>query len=185
VDSDYEKLIRPIERQMLATVWRVLRSTHDAEDALQEALATIWRRWPRVVRHANPHAVILKICADAAIDRLRRRRRDEAQESISEREDAIPAGDTGPEATAIGRETCAEIMQAVTLLSPHQAAAFVMRFVQEESYERIAAALECSESTARQHIARAKARLEQLLSHLDATAFPGGIPSPCFTNPSS
>ena len=75
--SRFLQVIDPIKDRMIATVWRVLRHPQDAEDALQTAVATLWQEWGRIERHANPHALILKICADAAIDECRRRQRSE------------------------------------------------------------------------------------------------------------
>lgn len=154
---------------MFATVWRILRDSHDAEDALHDALTTIWRQWEAVVRHPTPQALVLRICADTAIDHYRRRRRQEHAELA---EQAFPGEGTLPLEAAIRRETFDEIMAAIARLSPHQATAVVMRFVQGESYETIAAALGCGTATARTHIARGRERLEQLLQHLAQESIP-------------
>ena len=69
--SDYERFIDPIEDQMVRLVWRIVRHRQDFEDALQEALTTIWKRLDRIRRHRNPHALILRICANAGYDILR------------------------------------------------------------------------------------------------------------------
>ena len=61
--QEYERLIAPIEVRMMRTVWRISRDPNDAEDAFQEALLTVWKRWDRIVTHSNPHALILHICA--------------------------------------------------------------------------------------------------------------------------
>lgn len=74
--ADLSIVIAPIKDRMFATVWRILRHPQDAEDALQNALVTIWRRRTQVESHPAPHALILRICADAAIDQFRRRRMD-------------------------------------------------------------------------------------------------------------
>ena len=55
-ESDYERLISPIEDKMIGCVWRIVRDPDDADDAFQEAMATIWRRWDVVLRHPNPQA---------------------------------------------------------------------------------------------------------------------------------
>ena len=71
----YENLIGPIEQQMMRSVWRITRDPDDADDALQEALERIWTRLSRIQRHANPRALILRICVNAAYDVLRRNAR--------------------------------------------------------------------------------------------------------------
>ncbi|QDU11050.1 RNA polymerase sigma factor [Gimesia aquarii] len=165
--TSYDNLIRPIEDKMLATVWRVLRSTQDAEDTLQDVLTTVWQKWSKIERHPNPRAFILKICANAAIDQLRKQIRLKNRESVSELSHLLPSPHIPPQDEAIGQETLKEIMGAVAQLSENQATAFVMRFVQVEPYENIAMALECEEATARKHVARGKKKLAEILSHLN------------------
>ncbi|MBZ5544338.1 MAG: hypothetical protein LAO07_11760, partial [Acidobacteriia bacterium] len=65
---EYERLIAPIEDRMIRSVWRIVRDPTDAEDALQDALLTVWKRWGPVRRHPNPHALALRICINAAHD---------------------------------------------------------------------------------------------------------------------
>lgn len=67
----------------------------------------------------------------------------------------------------VDREQYAEIVQAIHRLPRQQAAAMLMRAVQGKRYEEIAAALGCTEATARKHVARARGRLRILLARLD------------------
>lgn len=57
---EYQRLLAPIEDQMMRAVWRVVRDPSDTEDAFQEALLRIWKRWDRICTHPNPHALILQ-----------------------------------------------------------------------------------------------------------------------------
>jgi RNA polymerase sigma factor (sigma-70 family) len=152
---------------MLATVWRVLRHEQDAEDALQTAVATVWRQRGRIERHPNPHALILKICADAAIDQCRRRQRRRERHDVAAMADALPTPRSDPAQDAIDRELLDDVMAAITKLPAHQAAAVVMRLLQDEPYGSIAAALGCGTATARKHVARGRERLARSLQHLD------------------
>jgi RNA polymerase sigma factor (sigma-70 family) len=164
--SDYDTLVRPIENQMIRSVWRIVRDPNDADDAFQEATATIWKRLGRIRRHPNPRALILKICTDAAHDVLRRRLR---QVRTQEQEDVIAdLPDPAPSAaqSLISRETQAEVFQAIGKLPRKQGTAVLMRFVQGLSYRDIAQSLGCREATVRKHVARARDRLFQLLEHL-------------------
>jgi RNA polymerase sigma factor (sigma-70 family) len=129
--SSYSRLIGPIEDQMLGTVWRVLRNAHDAEDALHSALAILWEQWPRIESHPNPHALILKVCADAAIDHLRRRRHRAGHQNLESLARSLPASQAVPADDAIRNETMEEITAAVARLPDHQAVAVAMRFFKE------------------------------------------------------
>ncbi len=165
-DGSYERLIRPVENQMIRSVWRILRDPDDADDAFQDALTTIWKRLGRIRRHPNPQALILRICVDAAYDVLRRRfrrvRREASETVLNHSADPTPSA-----AEQLSRsEQRTEILSAIAKLSRKQARAILMRVVHEQPYEHIAQALGCSEATARTHASRARARLCELLPDL-------------------
>ena len=164
--ADYESLIRPIEDRMIRSVWRIVRDPDDADDALQEALATIWKRLGRIRQHPNPHALILKICVNSAYDVLRRKSRRRRHEELKEISNTIPDPAPSPAQQVVGRENREEIFEAIGRLPRNQAQAVLMRFVQELPYADIALALGCREATARKHIARARVRLRKALAHL-------------------
>jgi RNA polymerase sigma-70 factor (ECF subfamily) len=163
-DDRFALLIAPIKSRMFETVWRVLRHAHDAEDALQVAFTTIWQQRTRVESHPAPQALMLKICADAAIDHYRQSRRDKPE--VVGLEDDLPAARPLPVEAAIGRETFEIVLEAVSRLSPNQATSIVMRFIQGESDAAIAAALGCGTETVREHLHRGRERLAQMLGRL-------------------
>ena len=151
---------------MIRSVWRIVNDPDEAEDAFQEALLTIWRRWDVLQRHPNPHALILRICVNSAYDVLRRRARHLKRLESGPLREEIP--DPSPSALQLvsGAEQRAQVMQAIGSLSRNQARAILMHAVEEIPYDDIAAAMNCREATVRKHVARARARLRSLLSHL-------------------
>src|SRR5512135_95697 len=90
-EFDYDVLVRPLEVRMMRTIWRIVREREAAEDALQDALTTIWRKRDAVARHPKPEALILRIAVAAAIDAVRKRRRRLRHEATGLRDDR--AGD--------------------------------------------------------------------------------------------
>jgi RNA polymerase sigma-70 factor (ECF subfamily) len=162
----YEERVLPLRDRMIRSVWRILRDPHDAEDAFQNALATVWQRRRRVQGHAKPEALILRICIDAAYDALRRRlRRNRHEETgLSPGEILDPTSSVADR--LVESEELGELLQAIARLSRKQAGALLMRFVEELGYDDIARALGCSEANARTHVARARARLCKMLNHL-------------------
>lgn len=162
----YEELIAPLEQQMIRSIWRIVRHPDDADDAMQEALATVWKKLSRVRRHPNPQALILRICINCAYDVLRKRIKRERHEALTEIDDRMRDTKPGPSEIASGHESESAVMRAIGELSRHQATAVLMRIVQGQSYGDIAAALDCSEATARVHVKRGRDRLAELLSHL-------------------
>lgn len=167
--TSYRQLIAPLEDRMMRSIWRIVRDPQEAEDTMQDALTIIWRKWGRITGHPNPPALILKICIDASYDTLRRRKRHnptEAPEMLLR----VPTGVTGAPDELVGRETEKEIMKAIAALPRKQATAVLMRIVQEQSYETIAQALGCAESTVRIHVFRGRERLSRELAHLAPAA---------------
>ena len=162
--SEYQRLIAPVEDRMMRAVWRITRDPADAEDALQNALLTVWKRWNRIRSHPNPHALILHICINAAHDVLRSRVREgkwiEGDAVLSEVPSSSPAALEGVSET----EQDALVLRAIGRLPKNQARASLMHAVEEMPYGEVAAVMECRESTVRKHVARARATLRSLLS---------------------
>jgi RNA polymerase sigma factor (sigma-70 family) len=163
-EAAFEKLVRVHRRVMMATVWRVTRDSDLAQDAFQEALATIWRKLPLIERHPNPQALILRICLGKACDllraRLRQRRRDAPLDEASAA--LVPS----PGKAIEGKAVAAEVLAAIARLGSKQAIAVLLHVVHEQSYEAIGQALSCSETTARVHALRGREKLKRWLSHL-------------------
>ena len=164
--QEYQRLIAPIEDRMMRTVWRIVRDPDDTEDAFQETLLTVWKRWDRICAHPNPHALILQICIHSAHDVLRRKVRHgrwlEAVAIPEEIADATPSAIRNISAA----EQDAAVFRAIGSLSKNQARAILMHAVEEVPYPAIAAAMDCRESTVRKHVARARTKLRVLLSQL-------------------
>ena len=166
-DDRFAQLIAPIQRRMFEAIWRILRHAQDAEDALQVALTTIWRQRSRIECHPAPQALMLKICADAAIDQYRPRQRHNDQRKLVALEDSVPSTRPPPMDAAIGNETLEIVIEAISRLSSNQATAIAMRFIQGESVAAIAAALGCATETVREHLARGRERLGRMLVRLN------------------
>lgn len=159
----YERFIRPIEDQMIRSVWRIVRNTDDVDDAFQDALSKIWKRWDRIQRHSNPRALVLRICINAAYDSLRRKTRDRKIEELQAVGEMIPNPAVGrPDSVAVD-EMKAALCAAISRLPKNQGLAIHMRFIEELPYEAIAQALGCREVSARKHVSRAVRKLQVLL----------------------
>lgn len=162
----FDRLIKPIEHQMMRSIWRIVRDPEMAKDVLQDSLTKIWKRLDRIRSHPNPHALIFKICVNAAIDSLRKRKRLRQHEK-TELLHRFPTQSDDKVHEALERKKVeAEILGAINRLPRRQAVAILMRIIQEQPYAVIAQAMECSEETVRIHVSRGRARLSQWLSHL-------------------
>jgi len=164
--QEYQRLIAPIEDRMMRAVWRIVRDPDDTEDAFQEALLTVWKRWDRICTHPNPHALILQICIHAAHDVLRRKVRRGRWLEAAAIPEAIPDAAASAMQKISAAEQDAQVFRAIGSLSKNQARAILMHAVEELPYNDIATAMDCRESTVRKHVARARTKLRVLLSQL-------------------
>lgn len=160
----YDQFIRPSEERMMACVWRIAREREGAKDALQNALAIIWRKRDLVAKHPNPEALMLRICRESAIDLVRQSARCSLREvQVSE----LPEGEAQDRETPLTRmcedEIAVGIRQAIAALPGKQSLAVVMRIVEDLPYAEVAAALDCSEATARTHVKRGREQLRKSL----------------------
>lgn len=165
-DVFYETYLAPVETRMLRTAWRITRDPDRARDALQDAMARIWRQRERVLAHPNPGALVLRITIHAAIDVLRRERRRRRAEGSAAPAAWRAAPPPGPAATAESGEVRALVLDAITRLPEKQAAAVTLRVLEELPYEAVAAALGCTEPTARVHVLRGREKLARRLASL-------------------
>ncbi|MDO8835790.1 MAG: RNA polymerase sigma factor [Vicinamibacterales bacterium] len=164
----YERLIAPIESRLIGTIWGLVRDPADAQDALQDALTVIWRRWDRLQTHPNPEALVVRICVNAAYDAIRRRHRHLRRfETENVRLDPPDPAPSALQAHA-GAEARLRVRRAIASLSRNQATAIVMHVVQNIPYKGVAEAMRCREVTVRKHVSRARAKLRTLLPDLVA-----------------
>lgn len=170
---DYKSLIGPLESRMVRSIGRIVRDVDEADDALQEALLTIWKKRQSIAAHPNPQALMLRICANAAYDTLRKARRTKGEIDLAEIEHFPDPGLSADRDLETSRQF-AEIINAIARLSRKQAAVVIMRFVQELSYDDIARAIGCTQATARKHIQRARTKLKKELRHLFTNRYSTG-----------
>jgi RNA polymerase sigma factor (sigma-70 family) len=121
LDQRYAELIEPHREELRAHCVRILRSPHDAEDALQEALLRAWRSWHQFAGRGSLRSWLYRIATNASLDQMRRR--DEAQ-TVTELADRRALDDH-----LEGRESLRRVIAAAGRLTPRQQEVFVLRDV--------------------------------------------------------
>jgi RNA polymerase sigma-70 factor (TIGR02957 family) len=155
-----------------AIAYRMLGSVSEAEDVLQEAFLRLHRVREEGERIESPRAYLSTVVSRLALDHLRSAR--------VRRETYV--GDWLPEPLLAGSDDDparkAEMADSLSLaflvllesLSPEQRAAFLLREVFEEPYDRIAEVVGTSEQNARQLVARARRHVEQRRPRFEASS---------------
>jgi RNA polymerase sigma factor (sigma-70 family) len=160
----YTELIAPVEQRMMHTVARIAHDPDDAAEAFQNAATFIWKNLKKIHHHPNPHAYILSVCASAAYDILRQKKRWERQTSLTDSSKLPASSSSGPECASMAAERERILLKAIATLPRNQAQAVLLRVMEDESFENIAEALNCGTATARSHVSKGKARLRDILT---------------------
>ena len=162
-DADaFEQLVIAYRDQVFRLALRMCGNEADADEAAQEAFLSAWKALPNFRGDSQFSTWLYQLTSHAAIDLLRREKRQIAAEDITE----VSAPDPGPspQQQAERSETRQAVRDAMGQLSPEYRQIVVLRFLQELSYEEIGAVLRLPPGTVKSRLNRAKAQLKDILS---------------------
>lgn len=162
--------------RLLRLATRYLKSVHDAEDVVQEALFNWHCKGPSNPR--NVEAWLVTVVTRACIDRLRSLERDRVRnEKLHRLEKAMP--DLWHRHPELALERYDDLGTALASLlahlNPDQRAAFVMREAFACPYDEIASVLGKREDACRQLVHRAHAALQSCASRETTHVRPGAL----------
>ncbi len=138
---------------LMRAAWLLTGEERLAEDLLQTALASTWRRWSLISATDNPVGCVRQILVTTYLSWWRRRWRHE-----------IPSSEV-PERAAGGSDHAARLAQrdairrALARLSRQQRAVVVLRYAEDLSVAQTAEVLGCSPNTVKVQASRALAVL--------------------------
>lgn len=156
-------LVRGLAGPALALATRVLGDRALAEDAVQEALARLWREAGRYDPARGAFgAWWRRVLLNCALDGRRRLRPAAPLEAAAAVADPGP----GPEATAASSALGRRLQAAMAALPPRQRAALALFHGEGHSMAEIAAALETTEKAVEGLLGRARADLRLRLADL-------------------
>jgi len=160
---DEADLLEELRPAAFAIAYRMLGSVSEAEDVVQEALLRLHRALDGGERIESPRAYLSTITTRLAIDQLRSARaRRERYVGEWLPEPLVASADEDPARHAEMADSLSlAFLVLLERLSPEQRAAFLLRDVFDEPYDRIATIVGTSEQNARQLATRARRRVAQ------------------------
>ena len=147
----YAELIELHREELRAHCMRILRSPHDAEDALQEALLRGWRSIDEFEGRGSLRSWLYRIATNTSLDQLRRRSGQATMDELSDRADLQDHVER--------RECLQRVIEAARRLTPKQRAAFVLRDIIGLPTNETAEALDRSLASVNSSLQRARSAL--------------------------
>ena len=141
---------------LLRAVYLIVRDASAAEDVVQETLLRVARRWPRVRRMRRPGAYARRIAVNLAIDAHGARSRERA--ALEHEGIALERSEADGNRRV---EQRADLMAALSRLSPRARAVIVLRYYGDLSEAQVAETLGCSVGTVKATTSRALAALRK------------------------
>ena len=140
----------------------VLSDPHEAEDCLAQVRARLWEKAASYDgTKAGAGTWITAICRNAAYDRLRARRRQEARTRSLEEDHPDPL--PGPEEALLRQERANELSRALSSLSRRDYLLFYRKYYYLQSTAQIAAELGVTERAVEGRLYRLRKKLQHLL----------------------
>ena len=172
----FRVLVERHSRRLFRLAYRMSGNEHDAEEIVQDAFLRAYRRLDRFESRSNFGTWLYRICANCALDRMRKQKsEDSRREPVAETEDGpadpletAPSTDPGPDRLAISGELGAGVRKAMESLSATERAAFVLRHVDGSSIEEIAETLVLSIGATKNTVFRAVQKLRKQLEPMVA-----------------
>jgi RNA polymerase sigma-70 factor, ECF subfamily len=182
--EDFDDLVRRYRRELHVHCYRMLGSFDEAEDHVQEVFLRAWRSRDCFEGRSSPRTWLYRVATNACLDTLRRdaRRAAPAPSGVGAGAppaagpsvavmpwvqpypdsllDEVAAGQPGPEAVAVSRETISlAFLAAIQLLPPRQRAVLILRDVVSWPAAEVAGLLDMSVAAVNSALQRARATL--------------------------
>ena len=148
---------------------RTLGSPHDAEEVVQEAMLSAFRRADSFRGQSAVLTWLHRIVVNACYDRLRHDRVRPSVPLSDETAARLESPAPGPEQVALAADTATEVGRALATLSVDQRTALLLVDGYGYSMEEAAGILGCAPGTVKSRCSRGRRTLAPLLAHLVRT----------------
>ena len=152
-DAAISALFVAHHRRLVGLARLLVDDQQSAEDAVQDAFTSLYRRWPWIRDKSSALQYLQSSVINAARSNLRRRKT--ARTTMLDPAPPLPSA----EAAAVAEEDRRELLAALAGLPQRQRQVLVLRYYLDQSEAEIASTLSISKGSVKQHASRALARL--------------------------
>ena len=149
----FNLIFEKYRNQLFAYLYKVTKSKELSEEIVLDVFLKLWHGREAITEIQNFEAFLYKVAHNKAIDFFRAAKRSQAlQQALWEAITEAPAADNADN-RLIFKNTDALIKEAINQLSPQRKKVFELRHYEDLSYAEIAATLNLSSNTVRNHLA--------------------------------
>jgi len=179
----FRVLVERHSRSIYRVVYRMTGNQQDAEELVQEVLLRAYKSLGRFEMRSNFSTWLYRIAINRTLDFLSARKTQmQSQDAFQIADDPnpednrqvrVPSPSPDPERIVLSGEVKNHVAQAMTLLTPVERVAFIMRHMEGRSIEEIGQALNLKASAAKNSVFRAVHKLRQQLEPLTRRSLQG------------
>jgi RNA polymerase sigma-70 factor (ECF subfamily) len=157
-----EEYFERFHGELLGTLYHLLGSMEDAQDALQDTFVKCWKNRGQLPEIQNVRAWMFRIALNTGRD-LRQTAWRRKRESLVHEEATLPSPQAGPASSAERSEQLERLRLAVGHLRPLEREVFLLRQNGELTYDEIAQTLDIPLGTVKTRMRMALANLRNVL----------------------
>ena len=163
----FERLVRPLERQMLALAAGIAQNAEEANDIFQDAMISAFKAMNSFKSDSKFSTWLHRIVVNTSLSYRRKMKRIWQQTTeLREDEDYEEQHCTHaqlPEESLLSSELNTQLNTALATLTARERIAFVLCHQQEFKIKDTAVVMECNENTVKAYLFRARSKLKKQL----------------------
>ena len=163
----FERLVRPVERQMLALAAGISHNAEDANDIFQDAMISAFKAMKSFKIDSKFSTWLHRIVVNTSLSYRRKMKRIWHQTTELHEDEGYEeqhcTDQQSPEKTMLSSELNTQLNTALATLTARERIAFVLCHQREFKIRETAVVMECNENTVKAYLFRARNKLKQQL----------------------
>lgn len=152
----YANIIDHYKNPLYATILRMTKNPHDAQDLLQEAFIKVYQQLEKYDKKGSFSSWLYRVAINHCMDTFRKKHVKTSHIELNEEQVADP---NHPEVVFLKKEESRQVERLIGTLPEDERLIILLRYVNEMSYDEISVLTEVPLSTVRNKIHRAKQKM--------------------------
>jgi RNA polymerase sigma factor (sigma-70 family) len=154
----YAHIINKYKNPLYATILRMTKNPHDAQDLVQEAFIKVYQQLVKYDNTGSFSSWLYRVAINHCMDEFRKKRYKMKQVEIDEGTVVNP---DYPEVIFLKKEKSRQVERLIATLPEDERMIILLRYVNELSYQEISELVEAPLSTVRNKLHRAKKKMRE------------------------